>query len=173
VPQDLARALGTALVAWLACGAPWPAAAGAVGPGGVRALQARRRRLLESGAERSPTFRRLLEEIAASDVVVYVDLDPYDGRKLDGVLQFKGAGNGVRYVAVWLQPWRIDDELIVTLAHELEHAVEVARARHVGSQASLVQLYEAIGRSDNPGRFETRAAQDVAAQVAAELRSGK
>jgi len=160
------------LVASVVCAAPPAAFADAAGAGGdVRPLQTRGRRLLESGAKRSATFRRLLGEIATSNVTVYVDLDPYEGLKLDGVLRFLGTGPGARYVAAWLRPRRTDDELIVTLAHELQHAVEVAGARYVASEVSFAQLYEGIGRSDNPGRFETEAAQRTAARVAAELRT--
>jgi hypothetical protein len=167
----LGRLLWLALIASLGSGAPSRAAESTSGgAGAVRALQERGAKVLTRGARLSTTFKRLLQEIAQSDVVVYIDLDPYDERTLDGVLQFVGTAGGVRYVKVWLRVRRTDDEIIVTLAHELRHAVEVAQAREVTSQASLARFYLAVGRSDNPGRFETRAAQETAAQVAAELR---
>jgi hypothetical protein len=143
-------------------------AAGMTG-GGVRALHQRGHVLLAKGSAVSTTFKRLVDEIAQSDVVVYVDLDPHDPRTLDGVLQFVGCGGNVRYVKVWLRPRRTDDEIIVRLGHELEHAVEVARAPQIVSQASLVAFYQAAGQSDNEGRFETRAAQEVAAKVRREM----
>jgi len=171
---SIIRKVGAAGLAALLCGAPRVTGTTTGGPGDVRALQARGCRLLASGAERSTTFRRLLEEIASSDVVVYVTLDPYAGQyggiQLDGLLRWAGTAAETRYVVVWVQPRQPDDELIVTLAHELHHAVEVARARDVRSQAALMRLYEGIGRSGNPGRFETEAAQKTAEQVAAELR---
>jgi hypothetical protein len=168
------RVFWSAVAASLVCSA-WQARAGAKGPGDVRPLQARGRRLLASGAGRSTTFSRLLDEIATSDVIVYVDLDPYaglehQGIQLDGLLRFVGIGSETRFVVVWLRPQRTDDEMIVSLAHELHHAVEVVRARDVTSQDALLRLYRRIGRSDNPGRFETEAAQETAARVAAELR---
>ena len=104
---------------------------------------------------------------------MYVDLDPSDGRTFDGLLQFVGTAGGVRYVKAWLRVRRTDDEIIVTLAHELRHVLEVAQAHEVISQASVARVYEVLGRSDNPGRFETRAAQETEAQVAAERRRAK
>ncbi len=173
------RAVGPALVVLLVCGAAWPAGAGTIGPGDVRPLQARGRTLLARGAERSATFEQLLEEIAASDVVVYVDLDPYEARaldgglRLDGALQFLGSAAGKRYVKVWLRPHRPHDELdglIVAFAHELRHAVEVARAPQGQERGFARAALSGDWPVGQPGRFETQAARDTAARVAAELR---
>lgn len=164
------RVLGSILVALLVGGVSRPVDAAG---GGARPLQQRGRRLLSRGAEHSTTFRRMLAEITNSNVVVYVDLDPYRDLNLNGVLRFVGAGGGLRYVIVWLNPRRTDDELIATLAHELCHATEVAKTRSITDQASFARLYQEIGSSDNPGRFETGAARQTAAQVAAELRQSQ
>lgn len=141
-----------ALIASLVCGVPFRAAAGTdAGAEAVRAVQARGERLLARGAALSGTFKRLVDQIRQSDIVVYVDLDPYDDRTLDrtldGALQFVGKAGDRRYVRVWLRPRRTDDAIIVTLGHELHHAVEVARAPQITSRASLARFYETAGFS--------------------------
>ncbi len=159
-----------ATVGWVVCGVAWAVAANA---GEIRPLQQRGKRLLEEGIHLSATFRLLTQEIAASDLVVYVDLNPYDDRKLDGAVQFVAAGAGTRFLKVWLRAARCDDEILATFAHELRHAVEIAEHRQVVSAVSLATFYGMAGTSDNPGRYETKAAQDVARQVAAEIRAGR
>jgi hypothetical protein len=56
-----------------------------------------------------------------------------------------------------------------TLAHELQHAVEVARATDVRSAERFEAMYAALGTSANPRRYETAAAQDVGVRVRREL----
>jgi len=154
------------LIAWVLCLLAWPVSAGA---GDVRALQRRGTTLLAKGIEGSRTFKLLIDAIAQSDVVVYVDLDAFDERKVDGSLRFLGKGGGTRFLKVWLRSRRIDDEMVVTLGHELQHALEVAGDPQVVSQATLAAFYARKGQSDKPARFETRAAQQVALRIRAEL----
>jgi hypothetical protein len=137
--------------------------------GDVRPLQERGRRLLAKGCTDSMTFKLLVDRIAESDVIAFVDLDPFDERRLEGALQFVGTGDGTRYVRVWLQPRRTDDDLLVTFGHELQHVVEVAGAPQVVSQASLAAFCARSGKPDKPGHFETRAAQQVAKRIRTEL----
>jgi hypothetical protein len=137
--------------------------------GGVRPLQARGTRLLEEASRRSATVRELVDELGRSDVVVYVDLDGNDPSDLDGSLRFMGATANTRNVHVWLQPRHSDSALMPTLAHELQHAVEVARATDVRSAERFEAMYAALGTSANPRRYETAAAQDVGVRVRREL----
>jgi hypothetical protein len=137
--------------------------------GEIRPLQHRGNVLLHNGMARSTTFRHLVAEIQDSDVVVYVDLDPFDRRPFEGVLEFVGSAPGTRFVRVWLRPTRNDTDLIVMFGHELQHAIEVARAADVVSRGSLTTLYRSIGRSDNPNQFETEAALETSRRVRTEL----
>lgn len=52
--------------------------------------------LLVKGIDRSETFRRLVDEIRQSDVIVYVDLDPSEGCALEGALQFVAKADETR-----------------------------------------------------------------------------
>jgi hypothetical protein len=155
------------LMGWL-WGAPGTADA-AGGAGDVRPLQPRGRQLVARGAQRSATFRHLLEQVAATDLIVYVDVNPFHDLRLEGALRFVGTSDGVRYVIVWVRSTRFEDKVIATLAHELRHAVEVGGAPEVRSQRALARLYEAIGHSDHRGHVESDAAQAVARRVAREL----
>ena len=146
------------------------ASAGAAGAdGGVRPMQPRGARLLEDASRRCASVRALVEELGRSDVVVYLDLDANEPGSLNGSLRFRSAAAGVRYVRVWLQPRRSDKTLIPLLAHELQHAVEVARAPEVQSPEAFVALYSLQGRSSNAGRYETDAAQTMEARARREL----
>jgi hypothetical protein len=59
-------------------------------------------------------------------------------------------------------------DLTARLGHELQHAVELARAV-VSSDAGLARSYRAIGTELEPGVFDTEAGRDVEARVTAEL----
>jgi hypothetical protein len=134
-------------------------------PARVRALDERAQRLLECGLRRSPTFRSLVDTLEHSDLVVHVGTRsplPVPGR-----LAFSANAGGVRYVRISLWVASMSDLKAVSwFGHELQHAVEVAAARQVGDPGTLAQLYERIGiGSRRGGRFETRAAQDVASRI--------
>lgn len=58
----------------------------------------------------------------------------------------------------------------MAFGHELQHAVEIARAPEVISEGALVAFYERIGQAqDKPGHYETKAAPEVAGRIRAEL----
>lgn len=137
--------------------------------GDVRPLQARGDRLLAEGLRASPSLAALVAELRASDVVVYVDLDPEEPGPYSGALRFRGAAAGVRYLHVWLACRRVDAAIIATLAHELYHAAEVARVPTVGSAEAFTAFYRSIGRLQRPGCYETDAAQATTARVRREL----
>ncbi len=62
--------------------------------------------------------------------------------------------------------------MIATIAHELQHAVEVIDDDNVNDEKSLVALYRRIGQQSgnaSPSRWETTAAQQAGFQVRKEL----
>jgi hypothetical protein len=125
--------------------------------------------------ERSSVVRALVDTIEASDVVVYASVDSAMMKGLSGRLTFMGTGGGYRYVRITLHPELNQELLITSLAHELQHVLEVIQHPEVTSEAALTELYQRIGHSNlASGRigWETDAAQDVAAAVRRELRLG-
>ena len=64
------------------------------------------------------------------------------------------------------------DQMIATLAHELQHAVEVVEDSAVTDEKTLVALYKRIGRPNRTNSstgWETVAAQEAGYQVRREL----
>lgn len=164
----LAAAVSLAPVAGLRA-EPTPPSNPHLGPhvrGANRAMDA----LIDRGARRSGTFRRLVEQLNASDVIVYVQETADIPRGLDGRLTFMTSAGGVRYLHVQVMSGLGFEELIAIAGHELQHAVEVASHPEVRDSASLAVLYQRIGI---PGqvkdRYDTAAAQSTGRRVRAEV----
>jgi hypothetical protein len=81
----------------------------------------------------------------------------------------------MRYLKIGLDLNCGRDRLVALVAHELQHAVEVAEALEVRDSESMVRLFE---RSTIPmfcggGCFETQAALDVQEAVLSEIRAAR
>jgi hypothetical protein len=145
----------------------------------VRATTAPLQALIADTAEKSPTFRAMLDRLEASTVIVYVRLATLPTLTLDGRTAFLKVDaptpGGPRLLVVELSCSRPILAQTATLAHELRHALEIADAPWVVGTATLAQYYAQIGfRLDPSGplRFETVAARETAAQVRRELAGG-
>jgi hypothetical protein len=143
-------------------------------PGGprIRPQDPRTARFLKDGLRRSATMRGLAERIEASNVIVYVGIDPMMRSSLTGALSLVTASGDFRYVRAHISGGQIPDLMIATLAHEFQHVVEVIDHPSVVDDESLVTLYRRIGVAGNDRRhasWETMAARDVGAQVRREL----
>ena len=139
----------------------------------VRPLDASSRAFLALGKQQSVTFRALVEVLEVSDLLVYIEttLTPV-GEPVASTLFVSHTGVNrvlkVQLVAAW--SWNA----VVLLGHELQHAVEVARAPAVVDQESYKNLFRSIGmRSRCHGMaracFETVAAEEAASHVRREL----
>lgn len=139
---------------------------------GARSLGREAAQLLAEARRLSPTVRRLLATLEASDLLVYVELRIPRGSQT-GQLTVLGRGAGVRYLKIEIYGVYCPKARIPWLAHELQHAVEIAAAPEVTDDAGLRRLYARIGRPclDRPDGFETTAAIDVRTRVIAELAS--
>jgi hypothetical protein len=157
------------------------AAAGQDAPAGprVRAADDDARRLLAIGEQESPTVRYLLAALEDSDLIVLVSYEPPSpwsqspDRRHHGTTRLLAAAHGYRYVAIWIDSqWSAGGRrarLVALLAHELQHALEIARAREVVDQESMLALFGRIGRQLWPNHFETDAAGAVESRVLGEL----
>ena len=138
----------------------------------IRVGDARAATLLQSGIARSATLRALVERVETSSVVVYLGMRPNMGNEQAGGLTFVGDGGAFRYLRISLNPALSADLLIATLAHELQHVVEVIDNPSVKDETSLIALYRRIGTPSRILRgsgWETEAAQVVGAGVRREL----
>jgi hypothetical protein len=163
-----------ATVVVLALGAALPARAQQGDPaslGGVRAADQRVEALLAAGSAHSRTFRDIVEELQRSDVIVYVDLRPL---ALPGQLQIIPTASGYRYLRISVRTPGLATERVAWLAHELWHALEIARAPEVRDSEGLQRLYERIGGGGRyTDRLESSAAQETWTRVLRELRDAK
>ena len=128
--------------------------------------------LLRQGVERSATLRALVDRIEASNVFVYVALSPLMKSNLSGKLTWMTRAGDYRYLRATINTEQNADQMIATLAHELQHAVEVIEEELVSDQRSLQELYKRIGRpsvSGIGGGWETDAAQQTGLRVRKEL----
>ena len=157
-------------------------AAGRDGPVGsrVRPTDDRARRLLAIGEQESSTLRYLVAALEASDLIVLVSVEPATTwsqsveYRYHGSTRLLGAAGGQRYVAIWLDSlWPRGSNQqrarLALLAHELQHAVEIARSPGVLSQAGMISLFERIGRQVSRNKFETDAALAIESRVCEEL----
>ncbi len=138
----------------------------------IRPQDARLATLLRDGAARSATFRALIDRIEASNVFVYVALSPTMRANLAGKLTWMTRAGEFRYLRATISTEQNTDQMIATLAHELQHAIEVIDDVRVSDQRTLQELYKRIGRPSDSGlaaAFETEAAQQTGFRVRREL----
>lgn len=139
----------------------------------VRPLGPRAAAFLADASRRSIVVSELVASLARTDVVVFLE-DGYEGCAggVRACLTFVTSAAGVRYVLVRIDRWRIAPwDRIAWLAHELQHAVEIAGAPEVQDSSTLARFYGRVGWHSGRGLFETslaRAAGDLArSQLAA------
>jgi hypothetical protein len=135
----------------------------------LRPIQTIGRRLLDDGARKSPTFRRLVDRLRDSDVIVYIDVRPNVSPKIGGVLTFISRSATDRYLRIVVNAQNSHSMLVALLGHELQHAVEVADDATVNSGEALRGLYERIGIRTSRDTYDSRAAQMTGLTVRAEL----
>ncbi len=126
--------------------------------------------LVDDGRRQSPAFERLVERLDESDVVVYLEcgtLPPGRG----GELGFLGVASGTRYLKVTLACALRPETLTWLMGHELQHAVEIARAPEVVDVNAMRQLYRRIGVDvlGNGQRFDTQEAINAGTLIRQQL----
>jgi hypothetical protein len=138
----------------------------------VRATDPKITTVFEAGLTRSTTFRRLVEALDQSNVIVYVEPKLTRGA-LGGYLAHNITTAGAyRYLRVAVDIRGAEGRLVPLLAHELQHAVEVSQDPTVRDERGLQQLFERLAVKfgcDGTTCSETQAAKDVEATVRAEL----
>ena len=130
------------------------------------------RTLIEDAIASSPTVRALVARITASDVVVFVACEHNPAVKALGRLNFMTSAGGLRYLVIRLKPTR-RSAAIAMLAHELQHAAEIADTPSIVDDESLGREYERIGYRSHASHggvaFDTKAAVETGRRVAGEL----
>lgn len=135
----------------------------------VRASNPRVARLIEDAVGRSATFAGLYRRLHETDVILFVELCADLKPTLAGRLKFVSATPLVRYLQADI---RIDlprHDLVATIAHEMQHALEIAEAWEVRDRHGVDRLYRRIGQSPGGHSFDTDVARRVAVRVRAEM----
>jgi hypothetical protein len=136
----------------------------------VRALDKSAQAALNRGLSSSSHFRRLVAEIEASDLIVHVMIAISLPGSADGATQLTSAGRDDRYARILLSSDVPREHRTAILAHELQHACEIARSG-ARDAAAVRRLYETIGRAvdSQSETYETTAAIEAGLQVWSEL----
>jgi hypothetical protein len=144
----------------------------AAGQRRIRVTDAKIAALIQLGLEKSVTFRGLVEEIEAGDVIVHVDRENFLPGRLGGRMRLTGRAGTRRYVRVTIDAELQPRQFVASLAHELHHVSELVANPDVDDDASLEALYLRIGsehRVNGQTAFETEAARRVGMDVQREL----
>ncbi len=135
----------------------------------VRATDPRIRMLIEDAARRSVTFARLCRALQSSDVILFVEPSRDLRSTLAGRLVFVTATSVARYLRADIRADLPRIDMIPIIAHEMQHALEIAGALLVRDVATMTGLYHRIGSPESERTFETEQARAIARRVRREL----
>jgi hypothetical protein len=138
----------------------------------VRGANARLDAVIAEAVTRSQTFRGLVDTILTTDGIVYVA----EGECGQGVraclLAMVTIAGPNRLLRIAVDPRKSDEDLIGTIGHELQHAIEVLSDHYVrSSSAAILRLKEICSACGS--RYETDAAVKAGDAVRAELQKTK
>ena len=138
----------------------------------IRPQDPRLAELIGEGLAHSATFRDIVRRLESGNLFVYVTLSPNMRASLAGKLTWMSKSGAFRYMRATINTEQSSSQMIATLAHELQHALEVGAEESVIDQRSLAGLYRRIGLPSTAGvagGFETVAAHETGLQVRREL----
>jgi len=132
------------------------------------------RTAIAAAREGSATFRSIVDRIADSDVIVHMTCGYFKSALIAGSTMLSSVGPEFRYVRVQILCDQTPPALLAIVAHELQHAAEIASVRAVVDDSSFGRLYRKIGfptcLSLETTQFETSAAVEAGRRVRAEVR---
>jgi hypothetical protein len=135
----------------------------------IRTTDASIKKLLKRGFRGSYSFAALVKRIQRSDVYVYVEEVDRLPNGLEGRMMMLPRAHDHRYVRIQISLRGESEDAVALLAHELQHAVEVAEAMEVFDQDGLAKLYQRIGVRGGEHLYDTLAAQQMGRTVRREL----
>jgi hypothetical protein len=143
----------------------------------VRPVDARVAHLLRKGLRRSRTIGLLLDELARTNVVVYIRTTTRQPDDLAGSTAFIGSGSdGRRWLMVtlygdagWTTLEGAEDRQLITLGHELRHVLEVAKDPRITTVDAFFDFYRENGDLWQEARVDTHEARAAGSRVAREL----
>jgi hypothetical protein len=142
----------------------------------VRVLHPALTKTLDDVYAASPSARKLIDRLERSDLLIHVvGMGMKHRRPFTGTMRFVVRAGGRRLLRITVDERLAADRRAAALAHELQHAEEVADAAFVVDHASFAALYREIGHESgddsNANCFETVAAIRAGTRVLAEFRA--
>jgi hypothetical protein len=120
---------------------------------------------LTEGIERSATFRRLVETIGATGGIVYVQ-EGACRRSVRACLLSVDVAGPYRYLRILVSTRKAPGcELIASIGHELQHAVEVLAHPKVRSTVDMILFRDRTASGGWRDSFETEEAIQAGLQV--------
>jgi hypothetical protein len=135
----------------------------------VRAADRSMRHLIKTGFRHSPTFATLLARLERSDLIVYVQEVSSLPNGIEGRMLLLPRAHGQRYVRIQIASRGTPSEAVALLAHELQHALEVADNPDVIDDDALEALYRRIGVREGHNWYDTVTARETGRRVLREL----
>jgi hypothetical protein len=130
--------------------------------------------LIREGYDRSATFRQLVDALQRSNVIVFVQPGYCARGRIRSCLVSVGGSLMERHIRIKVDPQHTTQfGLIATVAHELQHAVEIAEQPEVVDASGALKLYRQIAlgqcRSGLSEECETKRALATERKVTEEL----
>lgn len=135
----------------------------------VRAVDSRVAQFVDDAIARSHTFAYLYRRLQRTDVVLLVSASHNLPKGLDGRLLFLSDAGGVRYLRAEIRASLSRWETQAAIAHEMQHALEIAEASEVRDGHGMGALYKRIGQAGLDNRYDTAIARAVQERVRREL----
>ena len=132
-------------------------------------------RRLDEGCFLSPTFRSLVEQLDRTTTIVYVEpgICAFGHFKACLPHAITLAGD-TRFLRIIVEKGGGGAQELARIGHELQHALEIARAPNIQSAGDITELFRRIGRSPHcplgtPDCYETSAARAAGDAVLREV----
>jgi hypothetical protein len=125
--------------------------------------------LLGDAAAASATVRDLMGRLAETDVIVYVEITASPQIPLART-KFVTATPSARFLRIGLRSALPPFDVTPLIAHELQHALEIAACADVRDDAGMRRLFARIGHQHGTDSYETDAARQVEQAARAETR---
>ena len=138
--------------------------------GALRIHNERIRDVVRVMLAKSDTFRSMVDRLERSNVFVYLEVGQCPNSLVMSCAHLLGSAGGYRYVRVAISLKHEWPVMACQIAHEVQHALEIAAAPDVIDERSLAVLYRRIGHVSGINSFETLDAQAMQRRVCRELR---
>lgn len=133
----------------------------------VRPLDPSVRDWIRIGEANSRTFGALLDRLAESDIIVHVVVVDWIRGGAQGQLLFVTSTETARFLRIELGAGGSTAAMVALLAHELQHALEIANAPSVRTSHGMALLYLRPGEPST--RYDSVEARQTEDRVRGEL----